>query len=290
MSIDQARSRQRQQQLRAIAPQSEAVYRIGDRIPETGSHQVIYPDGSIDLNGIKLYGAKHESGDRVLAQQRSDGAFLLSEANPQPAKPTAVSRFGDQRGYLQGRRFNLEEPQPLLARLVIVFDYRAAVIPVTSRLETQAKILELPEGSEIYTGTSILLDRWPRPPEQPWIVAESEPSSESLHRIIVDLDLLKKNIGRQYQIRLTAYWKDPEDRRDFLIKACKLGVYLIDRVEQEDSNSPAFGVPAGATIRQQQELDLDIQLELPAWITFPLIGENVATIEMSGNSFTLVPS
>jgi hypothetical protein len=52
-------------------------FRIGDRDPQTGLYEVIYPDGSQTLNGMKIFNAAHQVGDVVRATRRSDGMLLL---------------------------------------------------------------------------------------------------------------------------------------------------------------------------------------------------------------------
>lgn len=108
MSIQEVRLQQRQQQQQAIGNRNSGTYRIGDRRDSTGRTEMIYPDGSRDPNGLKLFAADHQSGDRVLTQRRSDGLWLMSEANPKPEGEQS-SVFGDRRGYLDGRVFEIPE-------------------------------------------------------------------------------------------------------------------------------------------------------------------------------------
>lgn len=89
-------------------------FRIGDRDPVTGLYGVIYPDGSSTPNGIKIFNAAHQSGDIVLATQRSDGMMILDSAKAfEPSTTTAeigLRGFGDRPvGYLNGQIFNNEE-------------------------------------------------------------------------------------------------------------------------------------------------------------------------------------
>jgi hypothetical protein len=108
-------------------------FRIGDRDPETGLYNVIWPDGSSTLNGIKIYNAAHETGDVVLATQRSDGMMILDSAKavdidsltnsaiglgamPQSSSTqgsigsanSVQSPIGNYKGYLGGQLFNDE--------------------------------------------------------------------------------------------------------------------------------------------------------------------------------------
>jgi hypothetical protein len=56
------------------------IFRIGERDPATGLFFVILPDGSQKLNGMKIFNAAHQTGDVVLATQRSDGVMILDSA------------------------------------------------------------------------------------------------------------------------------------------------------------------------------------------------------------------
>jgi hypothetical protein len=87
MNVDQEREYQRQIQQRQIDQKAPNQYRIGDRDPDQGTYQLIYPDDSVDPRGLKLYAAESAPGDPVLAQQRADGFWALSEANPGPVQP-----------------------------------------------------------------------------------------------------------------------------------------------------------------------------------------------------------
>jgi hypothetical protein len=81
-AIELARLRQLNQQQQAGRQTQPLTYRIGPRDPVTGKYQLIYPDGSVATGAEKLYSAASEPGDRVLAQQRRDRTWLLSEASP----------------------------------------------------------------------------------------------------------------------------------------------------------------------------------------------------------------
>lgn len=87
---DLNRSRIRQTQQQAKQPTQPLTYRIGDRDPATGKYEMIYPDGSKATGAEKLYSAASTPGDRVLAQQRTDGTWLLSEAGASRRRKTAA--------------------------------------------------------------------------------------------------------------------------------------------------------------------------------------------------------
>lgn len=80
--LKQRQLQQLNQQQRALSQEPELVYRIGDRDPVTGKYTMIFPDGSKAVGAEKLYSAESQPGDRVLAQKRTDGVWLLSEASP----------------------------------------------------------------------------------------------------------------------------------------------------------------------------------------------------------------
>lgn len=85
--------------------------RIGNRDPQTGLYEVIYPDGSSTLNGMKIFNAAHQVGDVVRATRRSDGIMMLDGVKafevPTADKSIGVKEFGKQpNGYLQGQVFN----------------------------------------------------------------------------------------------------------------------------------------------------------------------------------------
>jgi hypothetical protein len=87
-------------------------FRIGDRDPVTGLYDVIYPDGSHTRNGIKIFNSAHQSGDLVLATQRSDGMMILDSAKAVESVSGIgkLEGFGEQPiGYLRGQVWNNEE-------------------------------------------------------------------------------------------------------------------------------------------------------------------------------------
>lgn len=297
MGIVEQRLKQRQQQARAIASKGEGeVYRIGDRIPQTGSHELIYPDGSIDPNAIKLYGAKHEIGDQVLAQRRSDSAWLLSEAGARSvrAKP-AASRFGDQRGYLQGRRFNLEEPQPKGTVLLVVLDFRESFTDGAPFVdfESNCRILGLPEAviSNSYGDRLV----YPSAPIEPWLVTRSGGANYQIHFLY--LDRLRQNVGGSYQVAIEAHWiinpdyYNNEYNRHF--KKCFLALYLIQTQDLDPNNLMSFGQdgyypPEDLAVIKTATFPLNIQQEYPADFgpnDFPR-GQQVGTVTISNSNFT----
>ena len=90
-------------------------FRIGARDPVTGLYQVIHPDGTQLLNGIKIFNAVHKEGDLVSVTQRSDGMAILNNINakedPQIVE-TRSKEFGVKPiGYLQGQVFNNEDEE-----------------------------------------------------------------------------------------------------------------------------------------------------------------------------------
>lgn len=95
---DLNRSRIRQTQQQAKQPTQPLVYRIGDRDPATGKYEMIYPDGSKATGAEKLYSAESKPGDRVLAQQRTDGTWLLSEAGASRRRKVATVSAMPARG------------------------------------------------------------------------------------------------------------------------------------------------------------------------------------------------
>jgi hypothetical protein len=78
--IERRRLQQQQAQQQQVARNPKGVFRIGDRDPVRGGHELIHPDGSKDPTAIKAYGAAHKPGDPVLAQQRTDGRWVMTEA------------------------------------------------------------------------------------------------------------------------------------------------------------------------------------------------------------------
>ena len=101
-------------------------FRIGDRDPVTGLYNVIWPDGSSTLNGVKIFNAAHAVGDVVLATQRSDGMMILDSAKAVSVSTTITNDFGlvkfgeKPTGYLAGQVFNNED-EPILPIVSVEF-------------------------------------------------------------------------------------------------------------------------------------------------------------------------
>jgi hypothetical protein len=98
--------------------------RIGDRDSTTGLYQVIWPDGSSTLNGIKIFNATHEVGDPVLAARRSDGMMILDSVKAVDVAATeiGVEKFGEQPiGYLRGQVFNIDEDEVKIPTVYVGF-------------------------------------------------------------------------------------------------------------------------------------------------------------------------
>ena len=85
-------------------------YRIGERDPNTGLYNVIHPDGSITLNGIKIYNAETQVGDVVQATRRSDGMLILDGV-----AAAESSRFVEPQSYLDGQVWNREAELSILS-------------------------------------------------------------------------------------------------------------------------------------------------------------------------------
>jgi hypothetical protein len=85
--IDQARATQRHQ---AIGDQSDnaktAIVGIGDRDPRSGQHQVLLPDGSVEM-GEKQFNSSLPTGAQVLGVPQEVGDWLLDERDVQPISP-----------------------------------------------------------------------------------------------------------------------------------------------------------------------------------------------------------
>lgn len=116
-------------------------FRIGDRDPVTGLYDVIYPDGGVTRNGMKVFNAEHQFGDVVLATERSDGLMILdgvvavdvptpivsATLSPLRWRSLSLGRGGDFSGafaggggdggggvgYLNGQVFNEGEEVPI---------------------------------------------------------------------------------------------------------------------------------------------------------------------------------
>jgi hypothetical protein len=95
-------------------------YRIGDRDPVTGLYQVIWPDGGKTLNGLKNFNAVHQTGDVVLATQRSDGMIILDSAKAiDPASVATLASLQQPISYLKGQVFNDEREEKVEDPIVI---------------------------------------------------------------------------------------------------------------------------------------------------------------------------
>jgi hypothetical protein len=90
--IERRRLQQQQAQQQQVARNPKGVFRIGDRDPVRGTHELIHPDGSKDPTAVKAYGAAHKPGDPVLAQQRTDGRWVMSEEAGRRRRRRTTSR------------------------------------------------------------------------------------------------------------------------------------------------------------------------------------------------------
>lgn len=111
MSIEEIRAIQKNRQINAIDQRrsAESITRIGDRDPLTGKFQVLNSDGGVSPQGVKVYNAQEQYGDRVLPFPRTDGTIALdSEKGSFIKQPTA---FPHCPGYLNGQVFNCEVPK-----------------------------------------------------------------------------------------------------------------------------------------------------------------------------------
>ena len=111
MPIDEIRAKQKADQMKAIKTRLEAgsIVRIGNRLPITGRYEVLDSDGGISNNGVKVYNAQEQYGDRVLAYPRSDDTIALDSEKGSIVRPPTA--FPTCPGYLQGQVFNCEEPK-----------------------------------------------------------------------------------------------------------------------------------------------------------------------------------
>ena len=111
MPIDDIRAKQKADQTKAIKSRLEAgsIVRIGNRLPITGRHEVLESDGGISNNGVKVYNAQEQYGDRVLAYPRLDGTIALDSEKGSIVRPPTA--FPVCPGYLKGQVFNCEEPK-----------------------------------------------------------------------------------------------------------------------------------------------------------------------------------
>lgn len=115
MSLDRQRRRLRINRLEGTgpippAPRSDRVTRIGNRDGATGLWEVIHPDGSITLNGIKTFNTMVPYGTVVLGVPREDGFIALGYRSqeraiaPVPENPylvVALIRVGARESFLQ---------------------------------------------------------------------------------------------------------------------------------------------------------------------------------------------
>jgi len=111
MPIDDIRAKQRADQTQAIKTRLEAgsIVRIGNHLPITGRYEVLESDGGISNNGVKVYNAQEQYGDRVLAYPRLDGTIALDSEKGSIVRPPTA--FPVCPGYLKGQVFNCEEPK-----------------------------------------------------------------------------------------------------------------------------------------------------------------------------------
>jgi hypothetical protein len=101
-------------------------FRIGERDPVTGLYGVIWPDGGVTLNGLKVFNSEHRVGDVVQATERSDGMIILDGLKAETSSLTSATlsergSFSDRskrRGYLDGQVFNDEDELGLFFELV----------------------------------------------------------------------------------------------------------------------------------------------------------------------------
>ena len=90
-------------------------FRIGGRDGETGLYDVIWADGGVTRNGVKIFNSEHQFGDVVLGTERSDGMIILDSAKastnllPIPDGAFSTASAGSGRGYLNGQIWNEEE-------------------------------------------------------------------------------------------------------------------------------------------------------------------------------------
>lgn len=94
-----------------ITLEVEMEFRIGERDPVTGLYGVIWPDGGVTLNGLKVFNSEHRVGDVVQATERSDGMIILDGLKAAAVTSAAVTSasLSDRRGYLNGQVFNNED-------------------------------------------------------------------------------------------------------------------------------------------------------------------------------------
>jgi hypothetical protein len=258
MDIQGIRLQQRQQQQQAIEQRNPGTYRIGDRDPVTGRTELMYPDGSRDQNGLKLYAAKHETGDRVLAQQRSDGAWLMSEANPAPNTRSPVSIFNDDRGYLEGRIFDSPGQDVKTSTLLLIQYLWPVATSGTDTLWTRTRLL-WGDNEEI---------RVANPTEGiAGIGASQEPAMRLNNQfeggaypvyqqvVLVDLQVLRNEAIRDFEIEMECYWvgfpNDPPGPNPVRIQASLLA-------------DPDFAIPADGVVTpsaaQAEAFEVDVEI------------------------------
>jgi hypothetical protein len=111
MDINGIRAMQRSWQTPITQPMGDGVFRIGDRDSLTGNYDAIYPDGSA-AQGVKIFNSKHETGDAVLAFERSDGLFVL-ESDKSVEDESEEAWIPEERrdGYLRGQIWNRDEEE-----------------------------------------------------------------------------------------------------------------------------------------------------------------------------------
>ena len=121
MPIDDIRAKQRADQTKAIKSRLEAgsIVRIGNRIPITGRYEVLDSDGGISNNGVKVYNAQEQYGDRVLAYPRGDDTIALDSEKGSIVRPPTA--FPVCPGYLAGQVFNCEEPKKKIGKIWILY-------------------------------------------------------------------------------------------------------------------------------------------------------------------------
>jgi hypothetical protein len=109
-------------------------FRIGERDSATGLYQVIWPDGGVTLNGMKIFNAEHRVGDVVQATRRSDGMMILDgpKAVDEPVGLFGAVPGGKPDGYLRGQIWNDEDE---LAVPSIAIDFAPDTSTVLDRYE-----------------------------------------------------------------------------------------------------------------------------------------------------------
>lgn len=257
MDIQGIRLQQRQQQQQAIEQRNPGTYRIGDRDPATGRTELIYPDGSRDGSGLKLYGAAHQSGDRVLAQRRSDGAWLMSEASPVPARPF-VSVFKDDRGYLDGRIFDSPGQDVKTSTLLLIQYLWPVATSGTDTLWTRTRLLwgDNEEIRVAYPTEGIARIGASQEPAMR-LNNQSEGGAYPVYQqvVLVDLQVLRNEAIRDFEIVMGCYWlglsNDPPGPNPVRIQASLLA-------------DPDFAIPADGVVApsaaQAEAFEVDVEI------------------------------